>query len=54
MFFHSIRELPVCGRVILEKLQPIIYNEEEMCYHALGEKVADAFRTGAALKKSLE
>ena len=54
MLFHSFWKLPVCIRVILEKLQPIIYNEEEMCYHDLGEKVADAFRTGAALKKSLE
>lgn len=41
-------------RVALEKLQPIIYDEEEGIYLGLGDKVADAFRTGAALKKSLE
>lgn len=42
------------GRVVLEKLQPIIYDEEEGVYLRIGGKVADAFRTGAALKKSLE
>ncbi len=42
------------GRVVLEKLQPIIYDEEEGAYLGIGDKVADAFRTGLALKKSLE
>ncbi len=42
------------GRVVLEKLQPIIYNEEEGIYQDLGEKIADAFRTGIEFKKSLE
>ena len=42
------------GRVVLEKLRPIIYDEEEGVYLGIGDKVADAFRTGAALKKSLE
>ena len=42
------------GRVALEKLQPIIYDEEEGIYLGLGGKVAEAFRTGVALKKSLE
>ena len=42
------------GRVVLEKLQPIIYDEEEGVYLGIGDKVADAFRTGVALKKSLE
>ena len=40
-------------RVVLEKLQPIIYNEEEGVYHSLGGKIADAFRTGAEFRKSL-
>lgn len=42
------------GRVVLEKLQPIIYDEEQMRYLSIGDKVADAFRTGAELKKALE
>lgn len=42
------------GRVVLEKLQPIIYDEEQMRYLSVGGKVADAFRTGAELKKALE
>ena len=41
------------GKVILEKLRPIIYDEEQLRYLSLGEKVADAFRTGAELKKRL-
>lgn len=41
------------GKVLLEKLQPIIYDEEQLRYLSLGEKVADAFRTGAELKKRL-
>lgn len=40
------------GRVLLEKLQPIIYNEEQFEYLSLGGKVCDAFRPGAELKKS--
>ncbi len=42
------------SRVVLESLQPIIYDEEQHRYLALGQKVADAFRPGAALKKSLD
>lgn len=42
------------GRVVLEKLQPIIYDEESGRYLSIGDKVADAFRTGIAFKKSLE
>lgn len=41
-------------RVVLDKLQPIIYNEEEGIYHELGGKIADAFKTGIEFKKSLE
>ena len=42
------------GRVALEKLQPIIYDEESGRYLSIGDKVADAFRTGIEFKKSLE
>lgn len=42
------------GRVVLEKLRPIIYDEEQMRYLSIGDKAADAFRTGAELKKALE
>lgn len=42
------------GKVELEKLQPIIYDEEQFRYLSVGDKVADAFRTGAELKKRLE
>ncbi|MBQ1455126.1 MAG: flavin reductase family protein [Thermoguttaceae bacterium] len=41
------------GRVVLEKLNPLIYDEEGFSYHFLGEPFAEAFRTGAQLKKSL-
>ena len=39
------------GKVILERLRPSIYDEEQLRYLSLGEKVADAFRTGAELKR---
>ena len=42
------------GRVLLERLDPMIYDEEQYCYHYIGEKSSDAFRPGAALKKELE
>ena len=40
-------------KVELEKLQPIIYDEEQFRYLSVGEKVADAFRPGAELKRLL-
>ena len=40
-------------KVILEKLNPIIYDEEQFRYLSVGEKVADAFKTGIELRKSL-
>lgn len=40
------------GRIMLDKLQPVIYDEEEGIYLGLGEKVADAFRLGVELKKT--
>ena len=33
-------------RIDLRKLKPIIYDEEQVQYLAVGEKVADAFITG--------
>lgn len=41
------------GRILLSRLQPFIYNEEEYSYYGIGEKIADAFRTGMEFKKSL-
>lgn len=42
------------GRVLLEKLKPIIYDEEGRSYLSIGDPVAEAFRTGANLMKSLD
>lgn len=42
------------GRIALEKLRPILYDEEQTRYLSIGGKVADAFRTGAEWKKALE
>lgn len=41
------------GKVMMDKLDPIIYNEEAFTYHKLGECISDAFKPGAALKKDL-
>jgi len=41
------------GRVILERLKPLIYNEEGFSYHTLGDSFADSFKTGAEFKKSI-
>jgi len=41
------------GHILLEKLRPILYDEEQVRYLALGEKVSDAFRPGMEMKKSL-
>ena len=41
------------NKILLSKLQPIIYDEEETVYLGLGEKVSDAFKPGVELKKSL-
>ena len=38
-------------RVCLEKLQPVIYNEDEFAYYTISDKKGDAFKTGALLKK---
>ena len=41
-------------KVVLEKLRPIIYDEEQVRYLEVGGKVADAFKTGMELKKRME
>lgn len=41
------------GNVVLERLRPLIYDEEGLSYHSLGEPVAEAFKTGARFRKSL-
>ena len=39
------------GKYSLEKLNPIIYDEEHWRYLAVGEKAADAFKCGLVFKK---
>lgn len=41
-------------KIMINKLKPIIYNEEEVSYMSVGEKVADAFKTGMQFKKKLD
>ncbi len=41
-------------RVILEKLRPIIYDEEGRVYRTVGNKIADAFRTGITLRETVK
>lgn len=41
------------GKVELEKLKPLIYDEEQYRYLSVGEKVADAFKLGAKLRKRI-
>ena len=42
------------GQIVMEKLRPIICDEEQTRCLSLGDKIADAFKTGMALKKTLE
>lgn len=42
------------GRIVLEKLKPIIYDEEQVRYLAVGEMVSDAFKPGTEIKKTLK
>ncbi|MBR3723584.1 MAG: flavin reductase family protein [Selenomonadaceae bacterium] len=39
-------------RVVLEKLKPLIYDEEQFRYLEVGDAVSEAFKPGAAMKKS--
>ena len=41
-------------RVVLDELQPLIYDEEAGVYLSIGTEIAPAFKTGAALMKSLK
>ena len=40
------------GRVVLEKLQPLIYDEEQFRYLSVGQEISQAFRPGAEMKKA--
>ena len=40
------------GKYSLEKLNPIIYDEEHFAYRAVGAKTADAFKAGLVYKKN--
>ena len=42
------------GRIDLARLRPIIYDEEQVQYLSIGEKISDAFRVGMELKKSFD
>ena len=39
------------GKYSLEKLEPIIYDEEQRRYLSVGDKAADAFKCGFIFKK---
>lgn len=41
------------GRVDMEELDPMVYDEEARGYFHMGERICDAYRPGAALKKRL-
>lgn len=41
-------------RIDLERLQPILYDEEQVRYLSVGGKIADAFRLGRELKESFD
>ena len=42
------------GRILLDRLRPVLYNEEQVEYLSPGRKVSDAFKPGAAWKKELD
>ena len=41
------------GRVILEKLKPLMYDEEGFSYRTLGESFTDSLKNGYEFKKSI-
>lgn len=41
------------GRVMIEKMNPLIYNEEGLTYHVVGKAVSEAFKPGAVLRREL-
>ena len=40
-------------RVDIDRLKPIIYDEEQFQYLSVGDKIADAFRIGAEIKRGV-
>ena len=42
------------GKLDLGKLDPLVYDEEARAYFHMGERICDAFRTGAALKRRFD
>jgi flavin reductase (DIM6/NTAB) family NADH-FMN oxidoreductase RutF len=42
------------GRILLDRMQPVIYDVEQARYLSVGEKVSDAFRPGMEWKKELD
>lgn len=48
-----VHEFLLKAKIKIAKLRPIIYDEEEGIYLGIGDKVADAFRAGIEVKKSL-
>ncbi len=41
-------------KIDLKKLKPIIYDEEQLQYLSVGEKVSDAFAPGLELKGKMQ
>ena len=42
------------GRIDLSKLKPVTYDEEQVQYLSVGNKVSDAFNVGMELKKAFD
>lgn len=42
------------GKIDLKKLKPVIYDEEQLRYLSVGEKISDAFMPGAKLMNDLK
>ncbi len=42
------------GKVVLEKLKPLIYDEEQLRYLCLGNTAGLAFQNGIELKKKID
>ena len=38
---------------MIEKMNPLIYNEEGLTYHVVGKAVSEAFKPGAVLRREL-
>ncbi len=39
------------NRILLERMQPLIYGEEEFAYFGIGSSIANAFKIGADMRK---